>query len=349
MVKGPATVSVDGTCHVLGSDVSGRTIKIRYGKALPFEPSGRCRLRVRLRKGGMVWRASPKEAGVSIWHDIAKHVTMLSDKKKVIVMLAGDVDTGKSTISAYIANFILEKGLKPCIIDGDIGQGDLVPPTCIGAGVIAEQVTDLRDARASTFEFVGSTSPAGFELSVVKKLKSILEQVRPIADVIVVNTDGYVRDGGIQYKLAIAKELQPDVLVCLGNPALLNAFKAGPWQVLRARAADQISKTRYDRTSRRLEQFLRYIGSGSFDAELSRIKFVYMDRIFSPVEAQLEPENMKRMFVGLGLDGTVKGFGIIIDVTHDRIRVQTDIDHFDSVYLSNIRLGSGRHAEIRTA
>jgi polynucleotide 5'-hydroxyl-kinase GRC3/NOL9 len=354
MVKGPATVTVDGTCHVLGSDVSGRIIKIRYGKALPFEPDGHCRLRIRLKKGGMVWRASPKEAGVSMWHDIARQVST-SDKKKVIVMLAGDVDTGKSTLSAYLANVIIEKGLKPCIIDGDIGQGDLAPPTCIGAGIITEQVTDLRDARASTFEFVGSTSPAGFELSVVKKLKSILERTRPTADVIIVNTDGYVRDGGIQYKLAIAKQLQPDLLVCLGNPVLLSAFKAGPWQVLRARAAAPISKTRYERTSRRLEQFLRHIGSGSFDADLHRVKFVYMDRIFSAMEMarlqimQLEPENMKRMFVGLGMDDTVKGFGIIIDVTRDRIRIQTNIDRFDTIYLSNIRLGSGRHAEVRTA
>ena len=355
MVKGPATVTVDGTCHVLGSNVSGRTIKIRYGKALPFESGGRCKLRVRLRKGGMVWRASPKEAGVLVWRDIAKQISSLSEKKKVIVLLAGDVDTGKSTLSAYLANVLLEKGLKPCIIDGDIGQGDLAPPTCIGAGVIAEQVTDLRDSRASTFEFVGSTSPAGFELFVVKKLKSILERMRPIADVIIVNTDGYVRDGGIQYKLAIAKELQPDVLVCLGHPVLLNVFKAGPWQVLRARAAARISKTRYERTSRRLEQFLRHVGSGSFDAELSRIKFVYADRIFSQIDmarpqiAQLETENMKRMFIGLGSDGTVKGFGIIIGVTRDMIRIQTDIGHFDSVYLGNIRLGSGRHVEIRIA
>src|SRR5213594_1747008 len=75
MVKGPATVSVEGACHVLGSDVSGQTIRIRTGKALPFEPRGRCRLRVRLGRGGRRWLAHHTRDGTSLWRDIAKQVT----------------------------------------------------------------------------------------------------------------------------------------------------------------------------------------------------------------------------------------------------------------------------------
>lgn len=355
MVKGPATVAVDGICRVLGADVSGKIIKIRPSKALPFEPIGNCRLRAKIGRGGRMWRTLPEEAGVSMWRDVSRQVFALSLRKKLTVMLAGDVDAGKSTLSTYLANVALEKGLKPCIIDGDIGQGDLAPPACIGAGAIAEQVTDIRDARADAFEFIGSTSPACFELFVARKLKSILERVRPLGDVCIVNTDGYVKDGGIQYKLTIAKELQPDAIVCLGNPALLDAFKRGPWQVMRARSSGQVSKTRYERARGRLDQFLRHIGNKSSDAELSQVRFVYMDRTFSstklvrPPIVQLEPENMDRMFVGLSLNNVVKGFGIITDVTYDKMRIQTDVDHFDGVYLSNIRLGSGRRVEIRIA
>ncbi|MGI0049643.1 MAG: hypothetical protein ACREAW_08880, partial [Nitrososphaera sp.] len=151
-------------------------------------------------------------------------------------------------------------------------------------------------------------------------------------------------------------ELRPDAIVCLGeNSALIDALAGGPWQVLHARASGQASKSRFERASRRLDQFLRHVGSGSSAAELSRIKFVFMDRLFSPAEIlrppiiQLEPENLKRMFVGLGLDGRVVGFGIITGITKDRISVQTDVGSFDSVHLSNIRLGKGRIVEIRIA
>lgn len=354
MVKGPATVVVAGTCHVLGSDVSGMRIEVRAGKALPFEPGKNCRLRARLGRGGRMWKAPPAEAGVSMWHDVARHVYALGTKK-IVVMLAGDNDTGKSTLAAYLANVALARGLVPCVIDGDIGQGDLAPPAGIGAAVISKPVTDLRHAAASLYEFVGSTSPAGFEQIVAKKLRSVLERARQLGDMCIINTDGYATDGGVRYKLMMARELEPDAIVCLENPALRTALQSGPWQVLPARASSQVSKTRYERRRRRLDQFLRYVGSGTSEIDLSQVKFVYMDRVFLPLElarppiTQLETENMARMFVGLGTNGIVKGFGVIADIVEDKVNIQTDIDHFDRIYLSNIRLGSDRPVEIRIA
>ena len=352
MVKGPATVTVDGTCHILGSDVSGQRIEIRAGKALPFEPRGRCRLRARLGRGGRMWLASPEGAGVSMWQDIARKVAALACGNKITIMLAGEADTGKSTLSAYLANMALGSGLEPCVVDGDIGQGDLAPPASIGAGVISKRVTDLRNARPTLFEFVGSTSPTGFEHLVAKKLKSILERAAAIGNICIVNTDGYARDNGVQYKLMLAKELQPDIIVCLENPELLDTLLDGPWQVLPVRASSQAPKTRYERKSHRLDQFLRHVGSGSSDADLSQITFQYMDRLFSPSELarppimQMESENMNRMFVGLGSNNMLTGFGIVTDIASDRIRVQTDVDYFDRINLSNIRLCTESPVEI---
>jgi polynucleotide 5'-hydroxyl-kinase GRC3/NOL9 len=303
-----------------------------------------------------MWLADPAAAGTSMWRGLAQQVSTLAGGKKITVMLAGDTDTGKSTLAAYLANVLLRRGLVPCIVDGDIGQGDLAPPASIGAAALSRQVTDLRDVSASLFEFVGNISPAGFERIVAKKLRLLLERAGPLGNVCIVNTDGYVRDGGVQYKLMIAKELRPDVIVCLGkNPELLDAFEGGPWQVLRARASSQALKSRYERMSRRLDQFLRHIGSGSSVAELSQVKFVYMGRTFSPSELsqppiiQLEPENLKRMFVGLGSNDQVVGFGIITDITPGNVYVRTDVSSFDRIYLSNIRLGRDRAVEIRIA
>ena len=270
MIKGPAKVIVKGACHVLGSDVSGQIVNVRAGKALPFEPSNRwCRLHVQLGHGARLWWANPKQAGTSMWRNLAEEVSALAAGKKTItVMLVGDSDTGKSTLAIYLANMAITNGLVPSVIDGDIGQGDLAPPTAIGAVVLSKQVVDLRDVNTTTnqFEFVGGISPIGFEGLIAKKLRSLLDRTSSLANICIVNTDGYVRNGGVQYKAMIAEEIQPDVVICLGeNVELFDRWQhtVPSWQILRARPSSQAFKSRFERLNRRLDQFLRYVGNGS--------------------------------------------------------------------------------------
>ncbi|MDQ3835460.1 MAG: hypothetical protein M3270_00800 [Thermoproteota archaeon] len=360
MVKGPARVFVKGACHVLGSDVSGRIVKVRAGKALPFEPRNRwCRLQARLGFGARLWWADPVHAGTSMWRGLFEQVSALAaDKKTITVMLIGDTDTGKSTLSIYLANMAMRSGLVPSVIDADIGQGDLAPPSVIGAAVLSKQMVDLRDVNTCHFEFVGSISPTGFEDLIARKMRFILDRTRKSpTNICIINTDGYVRDGGEEYKAMIAEELQPDAIICLGESMefVNRQPRAGSWQILHAMPSTQAYKSRLERINRRLDQFLRYIGNGSSIANLSKIKFNYMDKIYlssdlvQPQIKQLELVNMRGMFVGLGSKRNIVGFGVIIDVSlaNDTIYAQTNIDSFDTVYLSNIRLSGDRIVEIR--
>lgn len=368
MVKGPARVFVKGACHVLGSDVSGQIVKVRSGKALPFEPRNQfCRLHAQLGYGAKLWWADPKQAGISMWRTLSDQVLTLAAKKKAIttVMLVGDTDTGKSTLSIYLANMAIRNGLIPSIIDGDIGQGDLAPPTAIGAAVLSKQLVDLRDVNASQFEFIGGISPIGFESLIAKKLRSIFDRIRTssLANICIVNTDGYVRNSGLQYKAMIAEELQPDAVICLGENVELferqRQHKAVSYQILCARRSSHVYKSRFERLNRRLDQFLRFVGHGSSIAKLSNIKFDYMNELFSPTDLfnqppskwRLETESMRGMFVGLGSNGSVIGFGVIInvDLGNNIIHTQTNINSFDTTFLSNLRLGGGddRIMEIR--
>lgn len=366
MVKGPAKVFVKGACHVLGRNVSGQTVKVRAGKALPFEPTGMCRLQARLGRGGRIWWADPRQAGTSMWRCLVDQVFALIavNKKTFTVMLVGDTDTGKSTLAIYLANMAIRRGLVPSVIDGDIGQGDLAPPTAIGAAVLSKQVVDLRDVyvdnnnNTNLFEFIGSISPAGFECLIAKKLRSMLDRTSPLADICIVNTDGYVRDGGVEYKKTIAEEIQPDLVICLDDDDDLfdsGEHMFGSWQILRARPSSQTYKSRIERLNRRLDQFLRHVGNGLSIVNLSQVKFNYRNDLFSPSELfhppikQLEQENMKGMFVGLGSNGIIMGFGVIKNVNlsnNSSMRIQTNINSFDTIYLSNIRLSSDRIMEI---
>jgi polynucleotide 5'-kinase involved in rRNA processing len=159
----------------------------------------------------------------------------------------------------------------------------------------------------------------------------------------------------------IAEELQPDVVICLGeNVLLLDRSKIWSSKILHASSSSQVYKSRIERLSRRLDQFLRYVGNGSYTAKLSQVKFDYMSKLFSssdlfqqqqqpPPIKQLEPENMTGMFVGLGSKGSVSGFGVIINVSPGNgiIQIQTNTNSFDTIYLSNVRLSSDRIMEVR--
>ena len=347
MVKGPATVIVQGSCHILGSDVSDQTISVRAGKALPFELTGRCKLYAKLGSGGRLWTADPITAGTSLWRNITRKIFVRTNHQKTItVILIGDVDTGKSTLSTYLVNIALAYKLKPCIIDADIGQGDLAPPTAIGAATPSKQIVDLRDACASLFEFVGSISPAGIEHFMTMKLRSIVERSSQLGNFIIINTDGYVRNGGIAYKTHMVEMLKPDILVCLGESlALFDILKSRSWRVLRAPASSQTYKSRIERIGRRFDQFSRYIGNGKKNVDIKQIKFVYMEKIISTLEGlqsttviQSELSDVKGMFVGLGFRNEIRGFGLIESITDNSMYIQTDVQDFDIVYLSKVRL-----------
>jgi polynucleotide 5'-hydroxyl-kinase GRC3/NOL9 len=187
----------------------------------------------------------------------------------------------------------------------------------------------------------------------------MLDRTSPLADICIVNTDGYVRDGGVEYKKTIAEEIQPDLVICLDDDDddLFDSGEhmVGSWQILRARPSSQTYKSRIERLNRRLDQFLRHVGNGLSIVNLSQVKFNYRNDLFSPSELfhppikQLEQENMKGMFVGLGSNGIIMGFGVIKNVNlsnNSSMRIQTNINSFDTIYLSNIRLSSDRIMEI---
>lgn len=361
MIKGPATVMLQGSCHVLGSNVSDRIISIRAGKALPFQLTGNCKLHVKLGQDSRIWRADPATAGIAIWYDVVRQIfsyTKDQQKRAIIVMLVGNKDTGKSTFSTYLANTALSNGIKPCIIDGDIGQGDLAPPSAIGAAFLSKQITDLRDIKPNLFEFAGSLSPAGIEDIVVMKVKSILDKISNLLkrdSIIIVNTDGYIENGGRAYKIKLAEILHPDIIVYLddGELSLFNMLnnKSSSWQVIRAQASIEACKSRTERTGQRLAQFLRYVGTGSVEMNLKSINFSHMDKIFSPqgilhflMKYQMRQANLEGMFVAVGSKNEIIGFAIITQLTHDKLLLQTDVQTFNTVYLSsNVRINKERN------
>ena len=286
LVKGPAVVSLEGMCQVLGKDVANSEVSVGVGKILPFEISSDCKINIR---GGESWLASSSTAGTSIWREIIQKIFYEKVFSRTI-LIVGDRDTGKSTLAVYIINEALKNGLRPCVIDADIGQGDIAPPNAVGGAVIMAQITDLRDVNMQFFEFVGSTNPAGFEDVIINAIKNIINEISTLCNTCIINTDGYIRNNGIDYKVRMAKELRPDLVVCIGDVSVYDTFRvkyvSSP--ILYGKSPSNTIKSRIDRRQRRLNQFLRYVSescrSKVTSKELKEIKFVYKRKMYCRVQ-----------------------------------------------------------------
>ena len=347
LVKGPASVMCEGAVCVLGMDTCHKEVNVRAGKMLPFEPSEDSKARIKLGKRANYRVVSDSKLGISIWKDVASRV---ATHRPNCIMLVGANDTGKSTLANYLSNIAIANGLKVSIVDGDVGQGDLAPPGCIGAAKIIEQFLDLRNVNAEHYSFIGATSPRSVENLVIKSIKDIVNKLSARSDICIINTDGYIDEHGIDYKIELAKTLKPDLIVYLGNPAkarkLLDEFKG---RIMHVDAPRYVSKTHREREKRRLEQYNRFIENGNkITFGIRSKKFGIIGRLYDMVlvnglarlgSAKFPARFLHGMFVGLSSAGNVKGFGIIVKVAYSRMTVKAQCNgDFDTVLLSTVRL-----------
>ncbi len=214
LVDGPASVSLlSGRISVLGAPfrIGDKTI-VRDGKRVPFGVRKKATFDLMLGEG-----ASFKEIdGGTVppsWENTAKEV--LSLKKPVTVMVMGGVDSGKTSFCTFLANEALRKKWKTGVIDADLGQSDVGPPSTIGFNFVSEPVKDLFEIKAENACFVGLTSPSGAVNKVIEGLTELKNGVMEAdVDFLIVNTDGWV-DGedAAKYKIELWKTISPSVVV----------------------------------------------------------------------------------------------------------------------------------------
>jgi polynucleotide 5'-kinase involved in rRNA processing len=136
-----------------------------------------------------------------------------------VTMLVGGLDTGKSTLARSIARAGVDAGLTAAILDADIGQSSVGPPTTVGLKLVREPA-DLEPetlARPDAMTFVGTTSPQGHLLPLVSGSRLLLDLARAEgADQVVVDTTGLVSGVfGQILKFHKIGLLRPDVVVGL--------------------------------------------------------------------------------------------------------------------------------------
>lgn len=134
-----------------------------------------------------------------------------------LTVVLGDTDTGKTTFVTALANTCTARGLSMGLVDTDLGQSEIGPPTTIGLGRVRGVLGRAADAELAALHFVGATSPPGHLLSIVVGTRRLVERARAEGlDRVVVDTSGLVAgELGRVLKQAKIDLLDPDLLVCL--------------------------------------------------------------------------------------------------------------------------------------
>ncbi|MEM3708221.1 MAG: polynucleotide 5'-hydroxyl-kinase [Nitrososphaerales archaeon] len=283
LVKGPASVKAESKgLSVLGIKMNiGEKIIIRKNKVLPFEADENGSLiQVTLGEKSEAWISHDK-VGVALWKNLEERVFKNFELGKRRFMIIGETDSGKSTLTSYLANMALMRGLKTIIVDGDIGQGDLAPPGCIGATIVKDKIYDLRDLKAEIFGFLGFTSPRQIKGLVIERMKKIISRIEEKEhDICIINTDGYISEEGISYKLDMIKEFKPDIIICFRDidKELFGRLKNFDNNfMIVADRPEGVSKSTYERSERRLSQYQRFLMDGrDFNVNLNKIKLSFM-------------------------------------------------------------------------
>ena len=214
IVDGPASVQlVSGNAEVFSYPIKQSKILVREGKRLPFFVLGEALFDVSLGAGASIQEIEGSTIPQS-WSKPVEAVLAL-EKRPAVVMVVGQVDSGKSSLCTCIVNKLVDAKCKVAILDGDLGQSDIGPSATVGYAVTSKHATELYNLRLTNAYFAGFTSPV---VAIAKTLEGYTAMMNEIlqrqVDFVVVNTDGWVLgDAAVRYKTALVKELKPDVVV----------------------------------------------------------------------------------------------------------------------------------------
>ena len=369
LVRGPVIIMVYGECYILGVKIKNQKIIWNNNKILPIEKKDNTKIRLIGNKDQLKGPFSKKEnsnLGMSIWKELTDDI--LNQKYKSIVVV-GPSDAGKSTFSLYLANRFINSGQRPLLLDADVGQGDLAPPTCIGSAVLKHQSIDLSMIKADYLSFIGSIQPSNNESRIIRCVSKLIKKSRSY-DRCIVNTDGYVNGKGLNYKLKLLDKIQPECIVSLGRSdiqANSGQYTRVPerWKfIIRyGRSPNSIiRRSHLDRYQKRMNTLAKFFNPNNTELvqiHLKDIRSIYYQNRFQRINYSSNKNydiskirsiflkfstnnKMQYVFTGLGSvkeRDILKGFGIVKNFENDILTILTTCKKFDSIYLSELQLG----------
>lgn len=223
-VAGPAGVRVvSGRVSVLGKILSpGSETFVSVFKSLPLYALEDSEIDVNIGEGGYIESPREREEVLPEWLSVAEKISERGSR--VVVM--GPGESGKSTFSTLLLNTSINKGLRTCVIDADLGQQDIGPPGFIAMACPTQPVQWLRELYPDEVRICGTVTPSQYPHRLVAAVSDLARRaLERGAEILIVNTDGWVGSPyGIEMKLEIARYIGATHIVALNGGAYLGGL-----------------------------------------------------------------------------------------------------------------------------
>jgi polynucleotide 5'-hydroxyl-kinase GRC3/NOL9 len=146
---------------------------------------------------------------------------------RAICLILGASDTGKTFLVEALSKKIAHT--KPLgIVDADIGQSHIGPPTTVGWAIYNNPKLALSNLTTGGISFVGHVTPVGHLLQLTSAITQCIEQVKKHTDTIIIDTPGLV-SGGPAAALwwTIQMIIKPEVILAVQRHNELNHILKG--------------------------------------------------------------------------------------------------------------------------
>ncbi len=187
------------------------------------------------------------------------------ERKRGRLFVIGASDSGKTTFLLFMLNFLIKKGKRVGMLDLDIGQSSIGPPTTVGFGIANKEVETLTEIKPEKLYFVGSVSPKGHLLQILIGAEKLIREVeKHRVDHLLVDTTGLV-DGPVAEILKEAKIeiINPDFIILFEEKGerenLVKPFIFSEKRIIRVKPSPYVSqRDREERIKYREERFKEY-------------------------------------------------------------------------------------------
>ena len=273
------------------------------------------------------WWAAPDAALAAV---LEAHVTVV----------IGASDAGKTTLVAALASELASRGAPVGVVDSDVGQSEIGPPTTVGLGRVSARIARLAEAELIAFQFVGVSSPARDIRGVVEATRRMVDRARAEAfERVLIDTSGLVLGWpGHRLKGEKIEAVAPDLVLVLERadecaPIVERYAGASRPRVLRLPARgrpgsrSQIARRRHRLAA--LEAYLR--GARSVDVDRSTVE---------------PPRGLPWAEIAGGLcglddaDGDTIALGLVAEIGDDVVRVLAPLSR--DARVTRVRVGRER-------
>ncbi len=276
------------------------------------------------------------------------------EKERGIAIILGATDTGKTTIANFLILNLCRRALKIALVDADIGQSSLGPPTTIGLALFKSDPDWEVVLSPPEIFFVGSTTPEGhfpMHLQGVKRMTNKAISLHP--ELILVDTTGFVLgEAGKDLKRRKIDLISPQFLLALQKSneiePILELYKENPLcKIHRLPLSEKVrSRSMEERQAYRTNKFRDYF-KHSMVQELAVEEIQIEGEVLDPNGESIPLDwslRINGLLIGLkdGNDETL-ALGVIRNYLAEKrvVRVLTplmDIQKVKTVQLSSLKV-----------